>query len=112
MKAADAAQQVTRTARQVWMFYFQFSASKEGSTWIDTALVLSSTLFSLLGSVKFIYVLIFSEVPSEVSRKRGPPRPVLGRKPTVCSGENRPGFLAKIGRFLGGNPADSPPLKK
>jgi hypothetical protein len=48
------------------MFYFQYSASQEGSTWIDSALVLSSTLFSLLGSLKFAYILIFYEVPSEV----------------------------------------------
>ena len=54
------------------MFYFQYSAAQEGSTWIDSALVLSSTLFSLLGSLKFAYILIYYDIPSEVGSDPGP----------------------------------------
>ncbi len=41
------------------MFYFQYTAQQEGSTWLDTALVLSSAFFTFLGTIKIFYILIF-----------------------------------------------------
>jgi hypothetical protein len=43
------------------MFYFQYTAEQEGSTWLDTALVFTSTLFTFLGTLKIFYILIFSD---------------------------------------------------
>ena len=41
------------------MIYFQYTAEQEGSTWLDTALVLTSAFFTFLGTLKILYVVIF-----------------------------------------------------
>jgi hypothetical protein len=49
------------------MIYFQYTAEQEGSTWVDTALVLTSALFTFLSSLKILYVFIFYGSKPEVS---------------------------------------------
>ena len=53
------------------MFYFQYTAEQEGSTWVDTALVFTSALFTFLGTLKILYVIVFydNENNNEVSIK-------------------------------------------
>ena len=54
------------------MIYFQYTAEQEGSTWLDTALVLTSAFFSLLAMLKILYVVIFLEEPEvEISCSQG-----------------------------------------